>query len=157
MVSIDAAAMAAARGAVARQQYEVYHVIDSHGAHIGDLVYNRNAGSLDAHCLNPLHIAVGACNMNRTLKANVRRLAQGRPLGHLVAWLLAGSASNERSDHQDLRTGKGTLAEFVSHESRVHAREHVQGRRDFQHWSKKCQVVERAQRPAEPVEPINLP
>lgn len=45
--------------------------------------------------------------MNRALLANERLHAQGRPLGHLVAWLLASDDSTEWIEHFSLRRGRG--------------------------------------------------
>ena len=73
---------------------------------VGYLVHNKRSGSLDAHCKTHEHCP-GTCHMNRSLTGNNsgNRSAQGRPVGHLVAWLWAG-ASCHKDQHGLLRIGQ---------------------------------------------------
>lgn len=137
--------------------YDRFTVVSETGQTLGYLVYNRKAGSLDAHCCNPLHCAEGACHMNRTLAPSDRRASQGRPLGHLVAWLLSQDLSNERSDHFALRVGKGALADRVSYERRLAARQYIQANPAFETWRLHEGWAERPRASGEGEEPLGRP
>ena len=126
---------------------------------VGYLKYNRNSGSLDAHCEE--HKAAGtACHMNRALFPHpaASRAAQGRPVGHLVAWLWGGCRGDcDKGQHAKMRRGQGEFASRVSHDMRCRAREFILNDPTFREWMRRNGVEERAQREGEFQEPVNIP
>lgn len=105
--------------------YRKYIVRDFDGAEVGYLVWNKNAGNLDAHCTDERH---GVCRLNRTLREHPLRSKpqQGRPLGLLTAWLLAGRSCADRNEHFALRVGRGANNALVSFAARLAARAHIE-------------------------------
>ena len=91
------------KAASRRQANLCFTVVDVDGTEVGEIVYNQKADSFDAHCW--LHD--NCPNLNRKLHAwqGKARQAQGRPLGLLVAWLLAGGSVN-CEQHEDMKKGK---------------------------------------------------
>eukprot|EP00974_Lingulodinium_polyedra_P073285 7094435-Lingulodinium_polyedra.AAC.1 len=58
-----------------------FNVHGPDGTHLGYLVWNRAANSIDAHCSNPLHSDGWQCAVNRTVNMPTKaRPNQGRPL-----------------------------------------------------------------------------
>lgn len=53
---------------------------------------------LYAHCEHPAHGGPNQCRRTRTLNAGWRP-GQGRPIGHLAAWLAAGVEAQSRAEH----------------------------------------------------------
>ena len=150
--------------AAPKLRYEEFPVYSEDRARVvGSLVFQSKSGSLDAHCYR--HRAVGcSCNMNRTLRAppEGKRVSQGRPVGHLVAWLWAADAvGHDRNAHAALRRGGGAaykhLAHLVSQEVRRRARKFMYENAGFVSWLDRVEAVERPLRPGEPDEPIALP
>ena len=134
-----------------RHEYEQCPVLDEHGVQIGYILFNENAGSLDAHCWRhkggPL-----ACNVNRSLKK--------RPLGFLVAWLRCGfhetipDGAVGRPAHTDAHKFMKAPFEFLKDGT---SRERLAGRdwcegpgRDFM---EPLLRIERKKGPREPLEP----
>ena len=66
------------------------------GEGAGFLVYYAAGDVIQAHCRVPGH---GDCRRQRTVTSG-RRRGQGRPLGHLAAWLLAGDQFANQAAHQ---------------------------------------------------------
>ena len=66
---------------------ELNYVCDS-----GRITYYESSGSFAAYCSNPDH---GRCVLTRTSRAG-RSRGQGRPLGKLVAWLVANDQADAR-------------------------------------------------------------
>lgn len=145
----------------AKASYEGYEVKSEDGSTVvGQLVYNHNSGSIDAHCARH-KVGATKCHMNRTLRASETsgsRLAQGRPLGLLVAWLWGGCHADcrEKKQHADLRTGKGEFAYLVAEDKRSRARERVESDPAFKNWHARTKWKERDRRPGEPAEPPGL-
>lgn len=55
----------------------------------GSIVWYRSNGNFVASCSADGHEGISLCKKTRTSWASDRRPAQGRPLGHLMAWLVA--------------------------------------------------------------------
>lgn len=108
----------------------------------GVLVFDHHSNSLGAHC--PRH---RLCRMNRTLNQSVARPGQGRPLGQLIAWLLAAPACATKPDHDRAKTRD---AETMSYPSRSRAREWARTLPGIQ----QILDLERALRPGERSEPL---
>ena len=81
----------------------------------GTLRYDTNLCILAAHCEGCGH---GVCRMNRTCKPSSRRSEQGRPLGYLLAWLLAPHSHSaefpDRPAHNVLAVRNGAYAHHAS-------------------------------------------
>lgn len=54
-----------------------------------------------AHCTDTAHGGPHECRRTRTAKFSAGRPGQGRPLGHLIAWLAAGHAGVTQEIHRD--------------------------------------------------------
>ena len=75
----------------------------------GYVVWNKSGMSLDAHCMCDGH-GRRDCKPDRSVKANGRRKAQGRPLGFLLSWLQVGLwCKGSRDTHVQLKMGKGRI------------------------------------------------
>lgn len=111
---------------------------------LGKLVYNHDAGSLDAHCT--LH---KQCRMNRSLSSSSSRASQGRPVGSLVAWLRVGNLFDSKSTHAGAKKDEA----YVSYGHRDRARAWASELPGFD----QVLSLERARRPGERAEPITLP
>ena len=91
----------------------------------GSLRYDTSLRILAAHCSCGCH---GVCRMNRTVKPAARRGEQGRPLGFLLAWLLAPhkypATFPDRASHAELAVPNGTYSDHrvVSYEERCRLR-----------------------------------
>jgi hypothetical protein len=72
---------------------------------LGEIVYNPADKSLDAHCNHGCH---AACRLNRTINEGPRA-AQGRPMGQLLAWLLAQGNYTCRQLHFDVRKDEAVV------------------------------------------------
>ena len=59
---------------------------------------------IDAHCKNEACLVDGPCHRDRTVLEDKRKAfaGRGRPMGHLLAWLLAGQVKSftTREEHQ---------------------------------------------------------
>lgn len=64
----------------------------------GFIRYRRDSGHVCAHCTDVRHGGAGKCRKTRTLFAGAR-LGQGRPMGHLVAWLAEAQNHEEKDGH----------------------------------------------------------
>ncbi|CAK0895533.1 unnamed protein product [Prorocentrum cordatum] len=91
----------------------------------GVFAWDIDESTLNAHCDIALHNAgISKCHMNRQLTcadpAHPRR-GEGRPLGHLAAWLLLGHQRAEwgKKGHQDI---KKALGRVEGHPARLAAR-----------------------------------
>ena len=135
-----------------------YFQLQFNGTHIGDLVLNAHAESLDAHCHRHPE-----CACDRSLRAfrGHGRLAQGRPLGLLVAWLRAAHLCSAE-EHKQMKTGKfvtedGTNPVDLQHRQR--ARDWIED--DVPGWlhfrASILPFKERDPRPGEDREPEGLP
>ena len=107
------------------ENYKRYKIMAIDGVtHIGDILFNANSGSLDAHCF------AHGLSMNRTVcpsgSSSSSVSARGRPLGFLVAWVMAGIETDVPDELVQLRRGKGPLSEHVTFDCRVIARCHVE-------------------------------
>ena len=126
---------------------------------VGQLVFNKHSGSIDAHCTRH-KVGATKCHMNRTLKEAPQgsRLAQGRPIGLLVAWLWGGCHPDccDKKPHAQLRTGKGEFSYLVAEDKRRRARDRVEADPEFQRWRARAMWKERERRPGEPAEPPGL-
>jgi hypothetical protein len=111
---------------------------------IGYLVYDEKSESIGAHCSRHK-----TCRLNRSIRANARRPAQGRPLGQLIAWLQASVHFESQANHKSTAREEG----YVSWVQRNAAREWAMGLPGFVDT---MACLERHQRPDERVEPINL-
>lgn len=130
---------------------------DRAGNHVGDLVWNPAGESLDAHCCAPEHAEKLKCAFNRTLSEGTRS-AQGRPLGLLAAWLLAGPLCESRDVHFKLRRGVGPadLVQLVSFEARKQAREYVEAMPEWTAFLHRVGCKERQARSGEGPEPESM-
>lgn len=54
----------------------------------GSIVWYRSNGNFVASCSQPHHGGISLCKKTRTSQSSDRRRPQGRPLGHLMSWLL---------------------------------------------------------------------
>ena len=86
---------------------------------IGEIVWNKNARSLDANCQCPTHRTVAERRrriVNRTVNTPKRPgVAGGRPLGFLLAWLHSASRRSAREEHFVARHGPDVSFERRSH------------------------------------------
>ena len=123
------------------------------GDEIGELVWNQNSCSLDAHCLRHQD-----CAVNRSVKELARKPQQGRPVGMLMAWLLAGldEAHPSRATHFVARLGKGEDAAFMTFAKRSDARRLVESGADWHRFLESSGCKERPMRGSEDIEPEGL-
>jgi hypothetical protein len=137
-----------------RQLKESYAVIID-GNYLGDLRWNESGTSLDVHC--GLHTNCH-CQFNRTIVDNKTKPQQGRPLGTLVAWLIAQRVWTTRRSHFDARLGKTDLAkEHLSFEKRIAARRIVEACPRWAAWTAAVGFPgERPKRGSEEIEPEGL-
>ena len=77
-----------------REIHDSWHVDE-----LGELKFDHKLKYLAAHC--PYH---ANCRCNRTLKANARNKAAGRPIGFLLAWLAAGRKFKSQKKHSKFAT-----------------------------------------------------
>ena len=84
----------------------------------GSLVYSRGRLSFGAHCA----CGHGLCRTNRTVRPRANRPEQGRCLGVLVAWLIAGAACDDFESHQALARRAGRYDPAMSRVRRQEAR-----------------------------------
>ena len=156
--AVDPGGAAEAAGARrGRVKAPEFLVTDWAGRHVGTVVWNRAGKSLDAHCICPAHEGGLKCGFNRTL--NPRGLhAQGRPVGLLVAWLLASDLCTSRDEHFNLRLGKGPpeLVQLVSFEARVDARRLVESKPEWTEFLRSAGCHERPPHVDEGPEPEQL-
>lgn len=88
-------------------------VRNSHGAFVGFLVYDVTGRKFDAHC---------GCRSHRGLpKCHIHRVISKRPLGYLIAWLIAGREEQSRGEHFAMRLERGD-DDPVGFAARVQAR-----------------------------------
>lgn len=109
----------------------------------GTIIYYARSGNFSAVCDNPLH---GRCILTRTSKPSrsAARAGQGRPLGHLAAWLACNDQVGGHAEHMS----------FVpSHVERVHWRGLY---RDSAGW-RYLETCERGRREGESSEPEMVP
>ncbi len=127
----------------------------------GYIVWNRESGSYDAHCDNPLHYCKkNPCRLNRTLTpwrnektTNPDLLASGRPLGLLIRWLQATHHDTSRL-HKDMVSWKTQTKddlEFCSFDNREKARDWVE-----EHLPLSVRIRERPRRAGEGLEPQGI-
>jgi hypothetical protein len=84
------------------ENYRRYKIHDFDGTYLGVLLYNENSTSMDAH--SEKH----GISTNRTVSASASSSgvsARGRPLGFLVAWVMAGLLTDDVEDLRQLRKG----------------------------------------------------
>ena len=124
---------------------------------VGSLVFQRAQSSMDAHCVAH-KVGNLSWNMNRKLTGHpsASRSAQGRPLGHLVAWLWASDVT-PKAEHAKLRRGKGLHANLVSHDVRSRARSFLEEDPHFVEWLERTGAQERPRRDGEEPEPRDVP
>ena len=112
---------------------------------IGELVFEKATGKVNAHCLSPAHCSPGVtCHMDRRTKfepGHRLRHGEGRPLGYLVAWLLQLDHATKRS-HQD---AKPALGRAGGHPARRDARAHL---RELSHRIPEVEELFGMERPA---------
>ena len=122
---------------------------------LGTLVFNKNSGSLDAHC--ELHGP--RCRVNRTLNESATRPAQGRPLGFLLAWLFATEAGDVfacQREHFQSRLGKLPWSHLYTFEVRAAARDWLEADPEWALWLDRSGCKERPMRGDEEREPHGL-
>lgn len=85
------------------------------------------------------------CSKTKSLKSNQRNATQGRPLGYLAAWCLAGTDFENKTDHQTMC--------FPSKPSREEARRLLR----LEHNADQFFNLERAKHEGEGSEPENCP
>jgi len=110
----------------------------------GTITWNAKKQDFIAVCHHPLHLPKGMCRKTRTARAG-RRPEQGRPLGHLYAWLLSHFDHAEKQEHMTLC--------FPSFDARSSARHEMEGMGDI---AQDLLGMERPCRPNEEPEPANL-
>ena len=139
-----AAAPAARRRAASRLKLvdEEYFEIKSEGRRVGFLSYNARSNVLTARCA----LDHGDCRKQRTCKGADRVSSQGRPIGFLTAWLLDGSSFPDSKSHVHQSAAGQALA------NRTRGRELFMSHPGSQLFARH----ERAQRPGEPVEPVDF-
>ena len=140
-------------------RYPHYYIKNAVGKVIGYILDNENASSFDAHCL----CHSDDCAISKTYKpwdgplegATSMRLAKGRCLAFLVAWLRWGAArypdSELREQHMGARFSRGehsALADGTGLE-RVESRTYVEAEPDLA----PLRLKERQPRDGEPIEP----
>lgn len=139
-----------------RGEYLRYDVRDADGVVVGQLLFNQNANQLDAHCSLAHHAhCTRKCAIGRTVLAG-NKLAQGRPLGFLVCWLLLGSDHDSRDSHFACRLGRGPHAPAFDHTCRQTARDLIESQPDWLDWLVATGCQERIPNPGEPREPLGL-
>ena len=110
---------------------------------LGDLVFYPQSKRVTAFCVNPAH---KDCRRSRSIEAsdNAWRPGQGRPIGHLMAWLRLGQAIDTREAH--VRFCHPSLADRRS------------GRREFNEIAGAAQFAdcERRRREDEEEEPTDI-
>ncbi|CAK0804764.1 unnamed protein product [Prorocentrum cordatum] len=141
-------------------RYCHYSVAGLDGNPIGYILFNENSNTFDAHCSRHGK----DCAVSKSCRAfegdaagSGKRLAQGRPLGFLVAWLrygtsdLFGDGPEHRKHHFDARLRRGPHALLMDGEGplRRGSRAWVQSNPHFEPLRR----AERKQRPGEAVEP----
>ena len=96
--------------------------------------------------------------MNRKLSAHAsgKLAAQGRPLGHCVAWLWAAQAV-PKEDHAKLRRGGGAFKDLVNFDVRKRARDFAEADSELAVWMARNEVQERPRREGEDIEPVRVP
>ena len=70
-------------------------IVDLDGVEVGQFKHTRS-NDLYAICCAPGH---GRCVKTRTCRSSDKRLAQGRPIGFLTAWLIGSKQFDNRDDH----------------------------------------------------------
>ena len=141
-----------------KRKYDKITVCDEDGTVIGFFLLNYNAQSFDIHC----RLHDGDCAISKTFKpydgeistATGLRLAKGRPLAFLVAWLRWGkrfTGEDGRAEHMAARFCRGPDAELGDGSSalRLNARAYVEREDDFAVLRRE----ERQPRTGEPIEP----
>ena len=71
--------------------------VDVRGDELCLLRHDTKLNILSAHCNHQDHGSL--CRVNRTLNANPRKDAQGRPLGFLLVWLSQADQYGSQDDH----------------------------------------------------------
>ena len=126
------------------------------GTHLGQLVWNRAANSIDAHCNNPLHADGLPCAVNRTVNVPTKaRPNQGRPLGLLTAWL----AQSRDDDFPNRNTHFASRLDSIrfSRKVRKRGRKHILRQQGFKEWCEDAGIKEYAEEGEKPKEPLGLP
>lgn len=140
-------------------RYDHYDVTAEDGQVIGYLLHNTNASQFDIHC----NLHGGDCAIGRSYLpyagivgagATAMRLAKGRPLAFLVAWLRWGQQfvdADGRHRHMNARVCQGLDAPLGDGGSweRLSARAYVEAEAAFVG----LRLVERQPRDGEPIEP----
>ena len=86
----------------------------------GRITYYVNKNAFEATCNNPSHGLSGACVLSRTANGRRRgnRIAGGRPVAFLAAWLQLGAQCNSKEEHWD----RARWQEHLSHANRSSVR-----------------------------------
>ena len=140
----DAAGAAARAGQMVRAAGIREEVFILDGG-LGELHFSTSGEYLRAHCY-----AHPACRRQRTINASdaLNRQGQGRPVGHLLAWLRKGQAVDTAQEHIAMK------AAMLSYSERKQAREDFYAQPGAEEWA---DTYERARQGGERVEPKFVP
>ena len=139
----------------------LHYPVYKDGLEVGYMLINANASQIDAHCtLHGSTCRVGRSFLAAPEEAGVNptpmRLAKGRPLGFLVAWLFLGTRWEGGAADRDLHFGASKCSGEWNFLKSGACRERQEGRAYAQHAPElaPCREKERPPRAGEGLEPV---